>query len=170
MPCYVCMTYMYPHTLTLTLPNPSSSLFPYPHTLTLPNPSSSLFPYPHTLTHPYPPKPPHSHTPLPSQTPHTSLLPPSQVIWEYLDDGGLWQALPDGDSFRIEKYYSEQTQSFHLGDAQLAFQYNLNTLIRVHPRTKHSHRLKRTPFIEERPEGGCAPLIRPSIIGWGWRE
>ena len=75
-----------------------------------------------------------------------------KVIWEYLDDGGLWQALPDGDSFRIEKFYSEQTQSFHLGDAQLAFQYNLNTMMRVHPRTKHTHRLKRTLFIEERPE------------------
>ena len=62
-----------------------------------------------------------------------------KVIWEYLDDGGLWQALPDGDSFRIEKFYSEQTQSFHLGDAQLAFQYNLNTMMRIHPNLSLIH-------------------------------
>ena len=74
-----------------------------------------------------------------------------QVIWEYYD-GGLWNSLPDGDSFRIEAHYSETDTSFYLGDAQLAFHYSLSHLTRSHPRTKVNHRIKRTVFIEERPE------------------
>ena len=77
--------------------------------------------------------------------------PPEQVIWEYYD-GGLWNALPDGDSFRIEAYYSENDTTFYLGNAQMAFQYNLNHLTQSHPRTKVSHRIKRTVFTEDRPE------------------
>ena len=76
-----------------------------------------------------------------------------KVIWEYLDDGGLWQALSNEDCYKIEAHFCEQSHSFHLGDAQLAFQYNLNNMTRSHPRTKHHHRLKRTLFIEEQPEG-----------------
>lgn len=60
-----------------------------------------------------------------------------QVIWEYYD-GGLWNALPDTDSFRIEAHYSESDNSFYLGEAQMAFHYNLNSMQRSHPRTKVS--------------------------------
>lgn len=71
--------------------------------------------------------------------------------------------MADGDSYRIEAHYSEQSHSFHLGDAQLAFHYNLNTMMRSHPRTKHNHRIKRTIFIEERPEGECGTLMNSDI-------
>ncbi len=75
------------------------------------------------------------------------------MIWEYFDDGGLWQALPENDSFKIEAHFAEQSHNFYLGDPQAAFQYNLNSMCRLHPRTKHQHRIKRTPFIWDQPEG-----------------
>ncbi len=58
-----------------------------------------------------------------------------QVIWEYYD-GGLWNSLPDSDSFRIEAHYSESDNSFYLGEAQMAFHYSLGNMTRSHPRTK----------------------------------
>lgn len=140
------------HTHTPSLLTP---IHPHIHTLTL----ATLT---HALTHPLTPTHAHTHTPSPAHCP-----PHPQVIWEYLDDGGLWQALADGDSYRIEAHYSEQSHSFHLGDAQLAFHYNLNTMMRSHPRTKHNHRIKRTIFIEERPEGGCGTLMNSDITEVG---
>ena len=79
---------------------------------------------------------------------------PPQVIWEYYD-GGLWNALPDQDSFQIEHSYCEGVSSFQLEDAQTSFGYNLNNFTRMHLRTRAVHRIKRTPFTEDRPEGEC---------------
>ena len=74
------------------------------------------------------------------------------MIWEYYD-GGLWNALPDGDSFRIEAHYCENDHIFSFGDVQMVYQYNLHHMTRTHPRTRVVHRIKRTILIEERPEG-----------------
>ena len=76
----------------------------------------------------------------------------SQVIWEYYD-GGLWNALPDEDSYRIEGHYCDTLNTFQLEDAHSSFSYNLHHMTRTHLRTRAVHRIKRTPFIEERPEG-----------------
>ena len=78
-----------------------------------------------------------------------SLGPPSQVIWEYLDDGGLWQACPEEDSFKIEAHFFEGSQQFHLSD----YHYHLNNMTRSQPFTKNSQRIKRTQFIQERRDG-----------------
>ena len=71
------------------------------------------------------------------------------MIWEYLDDGGLWQACPEEDSYRIEAHFFEGTQQFHLGD----YHYHLNHMTRSHPQTRNSQRVKRTQFIQERRDG-----------------
>lgn len=75
-----------------------------------------------------------------------------QVIWEYYD-GGLWNALPDEDSYHIEGKYCDSVNTFQLEDTHVAFTYNLHNMTRMHLRTRAVHRIKRTPFIEERPEG-----------------
>lgn len=91
-----------------------------------------------------------------------------KVIWEYLDDGGLWQALPSDVCYRIEAHFNEQSTSFHLGDAQLAFHYNLQSMNRTHPRTRHVHRIKRTPFVEEQVEVLHTKMMDlPAIWEWG---
>ena len=71
------------------------------------------------------------------------------MIWEYLDDGGLWQACPEEDSFKIEAHFFEGSQQFHLGD----YHYHLNHMTRSHPQTRNSQRVKRTQFIQERRDG-----------------
>ncbi len=75
-----------------------------------------------------------------------------QVIWEYYD-GGLWNAHADVDSFSIENYFCEGTSLFTLSENRTEFNYNLNHMTKIHPRTRASHRIKRTPFVEERPDG-----------------
>lgn len=82
----------------------------------------------------------------------SSLYYPMQVIWEFYD-GGLWNALPDSDSFHIEAHYCASDHSFDLGVVQQSLHYNLHSMTRTHPRTRAVHRIKRTVHIEERPEG-----------------
>ena len=74
------------------------------------------------------------------------------MIWEYYD-GGLWNALPDNDSYSIEGHYSNCVTTFNIEDTHTAFNYDLNHMTRTHIRTKAIHRVKRTPYIEDRPEG-----------------
>ena len=74
-----------------------------------------------------------------------------QVMWEYLDDGGLWQACTEEDSFKIEAHFFEGSAQFHLGD----YHYHLSHMTRSHPQTKNHQRVKRTLFVQERREGVC---------------
>ena len=71
------------------------------------------------------------------------------MIWEYLDDGGLWQACPEDESFKVEAHFFEGSQQFHLGD----YHYNLNHMTRGQLQTKNQQRVKRTQFVEERRDG-----------------
>jgi len=75
-----------------------------------------------------------------------------QVIWEYYD-GGLWNAHADTDSFSIENHFCDGSLSFSLTENRMEFNYSLSHMTKVHPRTRAIHRIKRTPFVEERPEG-----------------
>lgn len=76
------------------------------------------------------------------------------MIWEFLDDSGLWQALSDHESFTIESYYCEQQNTFSIGESeQVRCHYNLGALHRLPPKSKHTQRIKRTPFIWEKPAG-----------------
>ena len=98
----------------------------------------SLCAHTHTHTHT------HSHTHTHAHT-HTH----SQVMWEYFDDGGLWQSCAEEDSYKIEAHFFEFSQQFHLGD----YHYHLNHMTRSHPQTRNSQRIKRTMFVQERREG-----------------
>ncbi len=82
----------------------------------------------------------------------TPFVPSTQVIWEYYD-GGQWNALSDPDSFQIEHSYCEGVTTFQLEDAHVTLGYNLGHMTRTHLRTRAIHRIKRTPFSEDRPEG-----------------
>ena len=73
------------------------------------------------------------------------------MIWEYLDDGGLWQACSEEDNFKIEAHFFEGSQQFHLGD----YHYHLSHMTRAHPQTKNNQRIKRTLFVQERRDGEC---------------
>ena len=70
-------------------------------------------------------------------------------MWEYLDDGGLWQACPEDYSFKIEAHFFEGSQQFHLGD----YHYHLSHMTRANPQTRNNQRVKRTQFIQERRDG-----------------
>ena len=70
-------------------------------------------------------------------------------MWEYLDDGGLWQACSEEDSFKIEAHFFEGSQQFHLGD----YHYHLSHMTRSHPQTRNHQRIKRTVFVQERRDG-----------------
>ena len=77
-----------------------------------------------------------------------------QVIWEYLGNDGLWMSLPDKLSFQIEAHYCEQRYNFGLGDTQdTTFHYHLSNMHRIPSvGSKHTQRIKRTPFIWDKPE------------------
>lgn len=86
------------------------------------------------------------------------------VMWEYLDDGGLWQACPEDDSFKIEAHFFEGSQQFHLGDHA----YSLNHMTRSHPQTRNSQRIKRTLFVQERRDVLHSTMKDlPAIWEWG---
>ena len=76
-----------------------------------------------------------------------------QVIWEYLGDDGLWQSLPSETSFTIEENYCDQKNTFGLGSSEEdLYQYNLGSMSRVLVKNKQSQRIKRTPFVWDKPE------------------
>ncbi|XP_019855382.1 PREDICTED: tyrosine-protein kinase Abl-like [Amphimedon queenslandica] len=92
-----------------------------------------------------------------------------KVIWEFLDETGLWQALSDRESYDIEAHYCDQHNQFLLGDREdKRVHYNLGQMQRLPPKLKHTQRLKRSPFIWERPEVLHQKMNDlPAIWEWG---
>ncbi|KAL5468995.1 hypothetical protein EMCRGX_G030158 [Ephydatia muelleri] len=89
------------------------------------------------------------------------------VIWEYLDDGGLWQAFPDEISYNLETHYCQQILNF----AESDYHYNLSHMTRFHSRTKHTQRVKRAMFLEEQPDDLRLKMVDlPAIWEWGDAE
>jgi hypothetical protein len=92
-----------------------------------------------------------------------------KVIWEYLDDSGLWQALADKMSYELETHYCEQENVFIIGNTESTrCHYHLGQMHRLPSNSKHTQRLRRTPFIYERPEALYHKMKDlPAIWEWG---
>ncbi len=88
-----------------------------------------------------------------------------QVIWEFHDNDGLWQSLPCESSFIIESSYFEQKTNFGMGNSEEdMYHYNLGNMSRVLVKSKHSQRLKRTPFIWDKPESKLNPESTACVL------
>ena len=86
------------------------------------------------------------------------------MIWEFLDVEGLWQAISDRESYEIEARYADEINSFDLNESDNSIRYNIGSHQRSITKNRQNQRIKRTPFIWERPEGAVIGFMHAPYL------